>query len=92
MNSELAGTLTSKYPPLQLVTQDSCASAINRDVGYGYSELSDEDFRTMPGIELVAIPEWSPEQRRYVGRKNYLLAARNEIAFQENPENVTVEP
>ena len=92
MISELVGTLTSKYPPLQLVTQDSSASAINRDVSYGYAESLAEVYRAMPGTELVAVPEWSPEQCWYVGRNNYLFAAGDEIAFLEHPENVTAEP
>jgi hypothetical protein len=91
MTSELVGTLTSKYPPLQLVTQDSSASAIYQDVSYGYTQPLAEAYRAIPGIGLVAVPEWGSEQCRYVGHNSYLPAAGNEIAFYDYPENVTVE-
>lgn len=91
MTSELVGTLTSKYPPLQLVTQDSSASAIYQDVSYGYTQSFAEAYRAIPGIGLVAVPEWGSEQCRYVGRNSYLPAAGDEIAFYDYPENVTVE-
>ena len=92
MTSELVSTLTSKYPPLQLLTVHSSASAIDPNLSLGQSESLAEVYRALPDTGLVAIAERNPERHRFIGRNRYLPATEDEFAPSECPGNVTVEP
>ena len=92
MISELIGTFTSNYPPLQHPTLHSSASAIDRELSFGETDLLAEGYRDVPGIELADVAEWNRERHRYVDPNFFLPATGVGIAFPDYPENVTVEP